>query len=198
MRGPAAAVDRDGDGVVENEQGAPFRFEMTTNLGNQIRADVVQIAQANLRRVGIQVQPKLVEWGALLDQVNDPEQRQVDALVIGWVTEFRVDDRNLFHCGTQHLPFNRGGYCDPETDALLDRLQLVPSREAARPHWRRYQDKLVADQPYTFLHFPEQLAGVSRRLQGVDTDVRGDWLGASRWWILPEARKTPATPTPTS
>lgn len=188
--------DRNGDGVVENEEGEPFRFEMKTNQGNQTRSDIVQIAQADLRKIGVDVQPKLVEWAALLEEINDPDRREFDAVVIGWVTEFRVDDRNLFHCSTRHLPFNRTGYCEPETDELLDRLQLVASREAARPLWKRYQEKIAHDQPYTFLYFPAQMVGVNRRLQGVHADVRGDWVGATRWWILPEARKAPATPTP--
>ncbi|HET8654458.1 MAG TPA: ABC transporter substrate-binding protein, partial [Longimicrobiaceae bacterium] len=63
----AGWVDRNGDGVIENAQGVPFRFTLKTNKGNGARADMVEKIQADLRKVGIDAQPMQVEWGALLD-----------------------------------------------------------------------------------------------------------------------------------
>lgn len=182
--------DRNGDGILENEQGQPFRFTIRTNKGNQVRADIAEVVQSDLRRVGIDAQPQIVEWGALLEQLQTPSRRDFDATIIGWVTEFRIDDTDLFHCEKLDEPYQWVGYCDPQADRLLDTLPRIVSRDASRPLWQQYQRKIAEDQPFTFLYFVERLAGVSNRLQNVDPDARGDWVGAERWFLLPDQRRT--------
>lgn len=181
--------DRDNNGVLENEKGKEFRFELKTNAGNQARKDITEVVQADLRKIGVVAQPRVLEWGTLLDQINDPKRRDFDALAIGWVTEFRIDDRDLFHCEKLNDPYQWVGYCDPETDRLLDTLPKIMDRNAAKPLWSQYQHKIAQDQPYTFVYFQERLEGVSNRLRNVDPDARGDWVGVKDWWILPNARR---------
>ncbi|HEY4560387.1 MAG TPA: ABC transporter substrate-binding protein, partial [Lysobacter sp.] len=180
--------DRNGDGILENEAGQPLRFTLKTNKGNQVRADIAEVVQADLRRIGVDAAPQIVEWGALLDQLQTPSRRDFDAVIVGWVTEFRIDDSDLFSCKKLDDPFQWVGYCDEQTERLLDTLPTIVSREASKPLWAEYQRKIAHDQPYTFLYFVERLAGVSERLRNVNADARGDWLGAERWWILPDQR----------
>lgn len=182
--------DRDGDGVIENAAGKPFQFTLKTNQGNQTRADIAARVQSDLRKVGIAADPRILEWGTLLDQINNPDVRDFDAVIIGWVTEFRIDDTDLFHCDKRDEAFQWVGYCDPEMDRMLETLPTIVDREAARPLWIEYQRKVAHDQPYTFLYFQERLEGVHERLRNVHPDARGDWVGAKDWWLLPGARRS--------
>lgn len=181
--------DRDGDGIVENAEGRPLRFTIKTNQGNQTRADILAKVQSDLRQVGVAAEPRIVEWGALLEQINTPSLRDFDAVVIGWVTEFRVDDTDLFHCDKRDQPFQWIGYCDPETDRMLETLPTIVDRDVAKPTWSEYQRKIAHDQPYTFLYFQERLEGVHERLRNVRPDARGDWVGVTDWWLLPSMRR---------
>ncbi len=180
--------DRNGDGILQNERGEPFRFTTLTNHGNQERVDILAKVQSDLRRVGIQMEPQVLEWGTLLSRINDVERRDFDAVLIGWVTEFRIDDRDLLHCDERDQPYQWVGYCNREVDQLLDVLPTIVDREAARPLWQRYQRLIGQDQPYTFLYFQQRRSGIADRLRGVEPDARGDWLGARNWWIAPDRR----------
>ncbi|HEX6039414.1 ABC transporter substrate-binding protein [Longimicrobium sp.] len=180
--------DRNRDGVLENAQGQPFRFTLMTNQGNAERKDITEIVQAQLKRVGVDVRPQLSEWGTMLDRINDVERRDFDAVLVAWVTEFRIDDTDLFSCSKMNSPYQWVSYCNPETDRLLDTLPRIVDREASRPVWQQYQRQIARDQPYTILYFTTRLEGVHERLRNVDPDARGDWVGIDRWYLLPTMR----------
>lgn len=180
--------DRNRDGIIENAQGQPFRFTLMTNQGNAERKDITEIVQAQLRAVGIDVRPQLAEWGSMLDRINDVERRDFDAVLIAWVTEFRIDDTDLFACDKMDSPYQWVSYCNPQTDRLLDTLPRIVDRNASRPVWQAYQRQIAQDQPYTILYFTTRLEGVHERLRNVDPDARGDWVGIERWYLLPNMR----------
>jgi peptide/nickel transport system substrate-binding protein len=175
--------------VRENPQGVPFSFTIKTNKGNQARADIAEKVQSDLKKVGIDATPRIVEWGTLLDQIQTPSRRDFDAVLIGWTTEFRIDDTDLFSCSKLNDPFQWVGYCNPRTDVLLDTLPKIADRAAAKPLWAQYQRQIAQDQPLTFLYFSERLEGVSNRLRNVHPDARGDFVGVKDWWILPNQRR---------
>jgi len=181
--------DRDGDGIRENAQGEPLTIELLFNT-NQERQEAAEIMQAQLREVGVDVQPREMELGALLERIFPPE-RDFDGFLLSWEAEFRLDERDLFHSQAVDGPYAFSGTRDPVLDRYLDTLQLVTDRREAYPLWQEYQDRIIQVQPYTFLYFPDRQSGINRRLRDVVMDVRGDWVNIKDWWIAPEDRKGP-------
>lgn len=191
-----AGWTRGADGSLRNAAGQPFRFTLNTNQGNQVRADIATIVQSDLSRIGIDMRIQILEFGTLLDRINNPRTRDFDAVLIGWRTDFRIDDSDLLHCDKRDEPFQWSGHCNPRLDALMDTLPVMTDRETAMPLWRDYQQLLAQDQPFTFVYFEERLHGVNNRLRNVNPDARGDWVGAARWFIAPGDRGgTGATPS---
>jgi peptide/nickel transport system substrate-binding protein len=184
----AGWMDRDGDGFRENGDGLPLRITLRSNQGNRRLQRLTTIMQAQLQEVGIDVQVELMEWGALVETVTTPEVRDFDGVALSWVTEFRVDDTDLFHSDRVDGPYAFSGTRDPELDLLLDSLPLVPDRAEAVPLWRRYQVRLGEVAPYTFFYYPDRLDGVNRRVRGVVMDARGEWVNFREWWVAPEDR----------
>ena len=179
----AGWIDRDGDGVRENEQGLRLSISIKANTGSQSRQDIAVFMQAQLADVGIEVQPVVVEWATLLDQINDSEARDFDGVVMAWLASFKVDDTDLFHSDRIDTPFAWAGTQNPEIDDLLTRLSAIVDRDEAAPLWKEYQHALAQEQPFTFFYYPERLDGVNRRLRGVVMDARGEWLNLKDWWI---------------
>jgi len=184
----AGWVDRDGDGVRENADGERLSISVKYNDGNDLRQGIAEIMQAQLAEIGIEVAPTVVEWGTLLDQINDPNARDFDGVVIGWVVEFKLDDTDLFHSEKVDATYGWTGTQRPEIDRLLDQLPLVVDRDDAKPLWKQYQEFLVDEQPYTFFYFPERLDGVSNALRDVQMDARGEWVNIKDWWIPTDLR----------
>jgi peptide/nickel transport system substrate-binding protein len=182
------------DGVLRDGAGTPFRFQLMTNSGNTVREDVTQIVQAQLRPLGIQVQPRLIEFTTMINTLQGSlnaageRMRDFDAAVGGWVVYIRQDDADLLHCRSVDAPFQYVGYCNPRVDALIDTLGVILDRDEAMPLWREYQRLIVQESPYTVLYYPERLAGVRARLQGAVMDIRGETVTANQWWILPGQR----------
>ena len=181
--------DRDGDGIRENEEGEPLSIDFLFNP-NQERQEVAEIMQAQLGEVGVDLQPRGMELNAFLSTIFSPE-REFEGFLIAWESEFRLDERDLFHSQAVNGPYAFSGIQDSILDRYLDTLQLVTDREEARPLWREYQLRLMELHPYTFLYSYYRENGVNRRLRGVRMDVRGDWQNIREWWIAPEDRRQP-------
>jgi len=179
--------DRDGDGVRENASGERLAIGIKYNLGNDIRRDIAEIMQAQLSRIGVEVEPQVVEWATLLNDIN--VERDFDGVVMSWVVEFKLDDTDLFHSRKVDEAYAYSGTMRPDIDRLLDDIPLVVDRSAAIPMWEEYQRLMMEEQPYTFVYFPERLDGVNMRLEDVVMDIRGEWVNIKDWRIAPENRR---------
>ena len=154
----------------------------------QARKRIAEIMQIQLRDIGVEVTPQVLEFGALVDRISSVDSRDFDGVVLAWVGDFRVDDTGLFHSAHVDGPNAYSGTRNSELDRLLDTLGLVADREAARPLWSRYEQVLAQEQPYTFLYFRDRLMGVRRRVQGMALDARGEWVNVKDWWVDGGAR----------
>ena len=100
-------------------------------------------------------------------------------------------------CRNRGRPYQVVSFCDPAADRMIDSLNVIPDRSVAAPLWREYQHTMVQAAPYTVLYYPRRLTGVSRRLHGVEMDVRSEFNTVGRWWIAPADRGAAAPPPPT-
>jgi peptide/nickel transport system substrate-binding protein len=184
----AGWTDRNGDGIVENAQGQPLRFTLLTNTGNQLRQDIVTVAQQQLRQVGVDVEVRTQEFQSMLAQ---HKARNYDAILTSWILDtFKVDPTPLFTCEEARKPgsANRAGYCNPEADRLIEQGLRTTDAAAAKPIWADFTRLLQQDQPITFLFWLDDLAGVGPRLHDVVMDPRGKLVNVQEWWI-PEGQQ---------
>jgi peptide/nickel transport system substrate-binding protein len=177
--------DRDGDGIREDDEGRPLRLALTVNQGNRRLARTAAVIQDRLRAVGADVSVETLEWSAMVARITDSENRDFDAAILSWVTEFKLDDTDLFASDRIDGPFAFSGTSDPGLDDLLDSLRTTVDPAAARRLWSRYQAELARVQPYTFLYFPDRLDAVRDRVRNVVMDVRGEWVNVRAWEVDP-------------
>lgn len=172
--------DLDGDGILERN-GQPFRFVLLASGRNRTFGDLLQVIQAQLRQIGVAVEPRLLEWQTVLSLHR---ARDFDAVLTNWILDnFRVDPRSLFHSSMVAVEgsANRSSYANPVADSLMELGARTLNESEAAEIWSRFAKRLQMDQPITLLFWNEELAGVSAVLEGVRMDARGELATLPRW-----------------
>ena len=178
--------DTDGDGVREID-GRPLAFEMLASNRSPVLGDLLEVIQAQLARVGVQVRPRLLEWQTVLGMHRS---REFDAVLTNWVLDnFRVDPRPLFHSSQVAIDgsANRSSYESPVADSLMDMGAVTAEPDEAARIWRRFAEVVQRDQPITVLFWNDEVAAVRSELDGVRMDARGELVTLPRWrWAAAE------------
>ncbi len=177
----AGWTDRDGDGVREDADGTPLRIEILIPAGAELRANIVQVAQSDLRRIGVDIQPVSLEFGTLRDRIFPPD-RDFEGFMLNYSAEFALNDRDLYHSQSTGN-FAWSGLNNPQVDQLIDVLQTPMERSEAAARWSEYQQMIRELSPWTHLYFGDRIAGVADYLEGVSMDVRGEWLSVHDWTV---------------
>ncbi len=141
---------RNAEGWLE-KAGQLFEFNLITNNGNLIRANIMTIAQDAWKKIGVKCHTQVFEWAVFLqDFVNTGS---FDAVVLGWSMGIDPDLYQIFHssqAGPQQLNFV--GYNSPEADELIVRIRQEYDRDQQRALAHRLHAVIAQDQPYTFLY----------------------------------------------
>ncbi len=176
----AGWTDTNGDGILDRD-GKPFAFELMTNAGNEMREDICQMVAGQLRRVGIKVDIRFIEWGTMLSRL---EHGTFDAYVSAWREGTQVDPAPLWHSAPPGAPtYNYVGYANPEVDRLIDRLPALETAAAQKPLLDRFQELVHRDQPYTFLYEGERLDGINRRIQHAIINDATAYFNVDEWTV---------------
>lgn len=177
----AGWTDTDGDGILD-KGGRPFRFEILNHTGNRQREDATVIAQQQLREIGIEARPRLLDISAFHAAVL---HGRYEAAVEGMTMATDLNLRYLFHSGQIGVSFNHARYRNPEVDRLIDRADRMKGLEEMAPYLMRIQEIIHEDQPLTFLWFSKRLNAHNRRVHGVQGNLLSQWFGLRYWWLAP-------------
>ena len=185
----AGLADRNGDGMVERADGRPFSIELKYPAQNPFNADVAEMVRADLTAAGVRVELRATEFGTMIEDVTSP-QRNFDAVQLGWNSDPDLAHlRSLFHSESLGSAFQSASYSNPAIDSLIDRATATVSRDEARPLWRRVQQIMRDEQPWTFMFYYMDLYAARDWLHTPELDVRGMLTSVDEWWIEPESRR---------
>ncbi|MEM6792974.1 MAG: ABC transporter substrate-binding protein [Acidobacteriota bacterium] len=179
----AGFADADGDGVLEKD-GEPFRIELLTNSDNALRQDILVMIQDQLKRIGVEVVARTMEFNSMIPVLNAGE---FDGAIMGLSIGTDLDLSFNFATGGG---LNWGGFSDPQTDALIEEINAGGGALETLPQLRALQERLHEMQPVTFLYEGERLSGVQRRLQDVDPNSISAFANL-RHWRLQDAAEAP-------
>jgi peptide/nickel transport system substrate-binding protein len=171
---------RPSDGILVKDN-RPFRFTILTNQGNNERIRTAEILQQNLKAVGIDVNIRVMEWQAFLEQID---KRSFDAMIMGWSMGRDPDLYDIWHSSkTKKGEYNFIGYKNPEVDRLLVEGRRTFDLEKRKKIYYRIHAILADEQPYAFLYVPDALPIVHKRFKGIEVAPLGIMYNFIDWYV---------------
>jgi len=170
--------DGDGDGILDKE-GKPFEFEMMTNASNQLRVDIATMAEAYLKKVGVRVVVRTLDFGTVVDALLGGTY---ESCVFGWRTATKPDITNEWHSSS--LPrkgMNVSFYQNPEVDALIDEAKVTLDKTRAKKLWSEVQRIIYYDQPFTFVAIPYEVNAVNKRFCNIKPNAISFFYNLREW-----------------
>jgi peptide/nickel transport system substrate-binding protein len=178
---------RNSQGILLKD-GKPFQFTILTNQGNDVRLKTAQIIQQRLKRIGIDVRIRVVEWASLISQFID--KGNFEALVMGWTVSPDPDLFDVWHSSkTGPKELNFIGFKNAEVDRLIEEGRSTFDQEQRQRCYYRIQEILADEQPYTFLYVPDALPVVSARFRGIEPAPAGITHNLIKWYVPKEEQK---------
>ena len=184
--------DSDGDGILDKEidgQRVPLRFEIVSNAGNDERRKVGLAVIDSFKRHGIDASFRAVDWSILLERLN---RADVDAVIMGWGGGGAMIPPDLYQIwhssqaienGSNHIRFKHA-----ELDGILERYRVEFDAEERKRLYRRAQEILYDEQPYTFLYTRSSVSVWDRRFSNADP-YPGVGLSLNEWWVPVDLRR---------
>lgn len=167
---------RNREGILLDEEGRPFEFELVFFQDNEDTRRIVLFLRDLYARAGILMRPRPTEWSVMLDLLN---RKDFDAITLGWTSGVETDIYQMFHSSqTVAGGDNFINYRNPELDRLIDQARAEVDEDARMPLWQAAERILHGDQPYTFLMRRQTLAFIDQRIRNLEITNLGLNLGA--------------------
>jgi len=173
--------DRDGDGVLDRD-GQRFAFTLLTNQGNEVRRQVAELVQRQLKELGVEVTIRIIEWSTFVHEFID--KRRFEAVLLGWSLGIDPDLYDIFHSSkTEEGEYNFVSYANPEVDRLLIEGRRTFDPTERQRIYRQVHRHLHEDQPYTFLFVPDATPILHRRFRNVEPTPIGISYNFIEWYV---------------
>ncbi len=162
-----------------------LRAGFTLNIvqGSQTSPVVASIFQKDLRRLGVQMQWRVLEW-SVFNERNF--KHEFEAYLSAWTPGPEPDEaRNLFHSTSRAGGRNYVGYANEKVDSLFDEARQSLSREKRQACYHEIARIIHDDAPYTFIVHAQTLWAFDKKLRGVAYSPRGPvnfFPGVLDWW----------------
>lgn len=161
------------------DENHPFEFELSTSA-NGSGSYSAQILQHQLKKTGVVMKLRIMEWQAFLNTVVLP--RNFDAVLMGWSLGLKPDAYTIWHSESSRKGgFNFVGYENNEVDRLIKEAEKVVDQEKFDSLYREIFAKIVADNPYLFLVIPNEITVVNKEITPVSTSIIGVMHNAIDW-----------------
>jgi len=171
--------DTDGDGV-RDKDGEKFYFEVMTTNSNPVAEKILTVYQEDLARAGIVMEIRLLEWASLLERVDS---RNFDAVLMGWQMPPDPDPYQVWHSSQAEKGSNFVGFVNKEADELIEKGRICFDRNERIQIYKRFQEIVYDEQPYTFLFAPKAILAVDKRVHGIRIYPFGVY---EREWFVPK------------
>lgn len=158
----------------------PLKFEIVTSNSSALRPYVTEILQYQLKKAGVEVTLRVMEWQAFLNMVVFPNK--FDAVVLGWALSVTPDPYSIWHSDNDKKGgFNLVGYKNPILDEMIEKSQKIVDRDKLSVIWKKMFKIITDDNPYLFLYIPNAITTVNKNIKNIKQTKSGIWHNYIEW-----------------
>jgi len=142
------------DGVLVKD-GKRLSFSLRHDQANQAVKDTAVVLQEYLKNVGAEARLEPLDWPTFVKKLFASD---FEAICVGW-TNFHDPDPfayTIWH-SSQWKGRNFAHYKNPKVDEVLEAARRAGSQAERKRHYAEFSKLLMADAPYVFLYFPQQV-----------------------------------------
>ncbi len=169
------------NGILE-KGGRPFKFTILTPQGNSERLAAAEIIQQNLKKIGIRVGIRVMEWTSLISEFI--MKKRFQTVLLGFtITPNPYDNASIF-MGSNIVPkgLNFTSFNDPEIDGLFRKARGTFNLKKQRKYYFKIQRLIAKEEPYTFLYIPYAMPVVKRAVKGIKPAPAGIGYNIRKWY----------------
>ncbi len=176
--------DRDGNGILENEQGRELRFKLMYS-SSETSEKIALFLKDNFAAGKVLMEPDRQDWPVLVDKLNKSD---FEAVTLGWSSTPETDPFQIFSIEQAKTGGdNRTAYRSEAVDAAIRDARKTMDPAERMPKWHKVHQILHDEQPYTFLLNRKALRLFNERIRNVDETPLGlnyEYLngGVLPWW----------------
>ncbi|MCX5747083.1 MAG: peptide ABC transporter substrate-binding protein [Proteobacteria bacterium] len=124
--------------------GVPAKLRYIYNAGSEAHKQIAEYLQASWAAIGLDVELEAQEWNAMLEATKQGDYEIARLGNLGNVADTESEFLPLFRC---HTPDNRGRYCNPAYDQLMDEARTIHDRPARNAKLRAAEALMIEDAP---------------------------------------------------
>lgn len=150
------------------EAGYPDGLALKIYVSGDVRSRSAQIAQAQLKQIGVELDINVYEWGAFQDAINSGEH---DLLILGWTNTTCDPEYSLaplFHSKNCGAGGNRAFLKDEMLDALIDAASMETDESLRLSTYKEIQSYLNEICPWVPLYTKYDMVGRRKDLNGFE------------------------------
>lgn len=144
------------------DAGYPDGFSFTLKLAPKpVEEQTGQMIQAMAAEAGIKVELEMVEFGTLIDQMDNYE---FDAIRLGW--SGRTDPDGNMHALFHSTGYINYGFNDSKVDSLLEEARIVTDQTKRKELYRQVSEIAQEKSPYIFIYHELDYKAYKNNLKG--------------------------------
>ena len=156
-----------------------FSIRLTCNQGNFFREHFVEFAQAELAKIGIEVEVDKAEWGTFIGNVTDGNYDMAFYNEEGGIPDPDVA-YEYFHTGG---PNNYAHYGNTEVDGWLEQARVEADPEKRKALYYKVQAQLNSDLPTVPMFWRPNPLVVNAKFQNVVPSGIHTYGGVQNWCL---------------
>ncbi|HYV86626.1 MAG TPA: ABC transporter substrate-binding protein [Patescibacteria group bacterium] len=151
--------------------GVPLRFTLLVYSGGEDHVQFSQVAQQNLKALGIEMRIERLDWQTLWARLKSG---RFEAALSGFMPGADPDSLyGMLHSSQIEGGQNYAAWKDPDVDAWLDAARRTLDETQRTALYRRIEARVLERQPYSYLFAPVVLAAMSRKFDGALPSPQG-------------------------